>query len=143
MGDSVMPGNIGAARAFFEACEIGQGWAACAPYCSADASFSAQAEAIADISTLQAYAEWMKGLLTILPDGAYRLTSFAEDSERDSVVATAVFTGTHSGADGPVPATGKAAESDYGYVMQFEGGKISHMTKIWNSDWALKQLGWS
>src|ERR1041384_3364178 len=32
------------ARAFFDACETGQGWAACSAYCQPDASFSAQAE---------------------------------------------------------------------------------------------------
>jgi hypothetical protein len=28
-------------------------------------------------------------------------------------------------------------------VMQFEDGKISHMTKIWNAGWAMKELGWT
>jgi len=27
-------------------------------------------------------------------------------------------------------------------VMEFQDGKISHMTKIWNAGWALKELGW-
>jgi hypothetical protein len=26
--------------------------------------------------------------------------------------------------------------------MEFDDGKISHMTKIWNSGWAMKELGW-
>jgi len=28
------------------------------------------------------------------------------------------------------------------YVMQFDGDKIHHMTKIWNDGYSLKQLGW-
>jgi hypothetical protein len=28
-------------------------------------------------------------------------------------------------------------------VMQFERGKIAHMTKIWHSGLALKELGWA
>jgi hypothetical protein len=28
-------------------------------------------------------------------------------------------------------------------VMQFEDGKISRMTKIWNAGMAMKDLGWS
>ena len=33
--------------------------------------------------------------------------------------------------------------ADYVYVMQFNGGgKIAHMTKIWNDGIALKQAGW-
>ncbi len=27
-------------------------------------------------------------------------------------------------------------------MMEFQDGKISHMTKIWNAGWALKELGW-
>lgn len=138
-----MSGNLETALAFFEACETGQGWEGCQPYCHADASFAAQAGAIADITTLSAYADWMRGLLTMLTDGSYELTAFAEDPQRGTVVACAVFTGTHNGAAGPVPATGKTARSDYAYVIGLSDGKVSHMTKIWNDGWALKQLGWA
>src|SRR6188474_391212 len=31
----------------------------------------------------------------------------------------------------------------YVYVMQFDGDKIRHMTKIWNDAISLKQLGWA
>ncbi len=27
-------------------------------------------------------------------------------------------------------------------MIEFEDGKISHMTKIWNVGWAMKKLGW-
>jgi hypothetical protein len=43
----------------------------------------------------------------------------------------------------PVPPTGKSTRTDYVYVMQFTGDKISHMTKIWHSGLALKELGWA
>jgi hypothetical protein len=33
--------------------------------------------------------------------------------------------------------------TDYVYVMQFQGEKISHMTKIWNSELDLKEIGWA
>jgi hypothetical protein len=68
--------------------------------------------------------------------------SFAADEERGNVIAFAVFHGTHTG-DGPVPPTGKTARADYVYVMEFEGDRIRHMTKIWNSGITLKQLGWA
>jgi predicted ester cyclase len=138
-----MASNIETALAFFEACETGQGWAGCEAYCHADAGFAAQSGAIAQIATLADYAEWMKGLLVILPDGAYELTAFAEDAARETVVATAVFTGTHTGEGGPVPPTGKTTTSDYVYVIKFSEGKVSHMTKVWNDGWALQQLGWA
>ena len=138
-----MASNIDTATAFFEACETGRGAAGIAPYSHAAATFSAQSGAIADIATLADYADWMKGLLSILPDGAYELTGFAEDTARDAVIASAVFTGTHTAEGGPVPATGQAAQSDYVYVIKFTDGKVSHMTKVWNDGWALKQLGWA
>jgi hypothetical protein len=42
-----------------------------------------------------------------------------------------------------MPPTGKTTRTDYVYVMQFTGDRISHMTKIWNSGHALKELGWA
>ena len=131
------------ASQFFDACETGQGWAGCRQYCHDGATFSAQARALAGVETLEQYADWMKGLFTPVPDAAYELRSFAEDEERATVVAYAVFRGTHTGDGGPVPPTGKRIEADYVYVMQFDGDKISHMTKIWHSGLVMKDLGWA
>ena len=131
------------ALAFFDALDTGQGWEACSTYCTPDASFEAQAEPLAEIHSLADYAEWMKGMMSVLPDGHYEMKSFATDAVRQSVVAYAVFYGTHAGDGGPVPPTGKSASSDYVYVMEFEGDKIRHLTKIWNAGWALRQLGWA
>jgi hypothetical protein len=33
-------------------------------------------------------------------------------------------------------------KTDYVYVMEFEGEKIRHMTKIWHAGLAMKELGW-
>jgi len=130
------------ARGFFEACEAGKGWEACAPFCAPDASFSAQAEPLSGITTLAAYADWMKDLVGFMPDARYDLKSWAIDTERKNVSAYARFLATHTGEGGPCPPTGKSVESDYVYVMCFEGDKISHMTKIWNSGYALQEVGW-
>ena len=59
------------------------------------------------------------------------------------MVASAVFHGTHTGAGGPGEPTGRTAASDYAYVMQFDGDRIAHMTKIWNDTESLKVLGWA
>ncbi len=131
------------AQAFFEACETGQGWETCKTWCAADATFSCQADALAETKTLAAYCDWMQGLLTPVPDGTWELTAFAWDEERQTVVATAKFHGTQTGEGGPVPPTGKVVVSDYAYVMRFEGDKIAHMTKIWNDVHALRGLGWA
>jgi predicted ester cyclase len=131
------------ARAFFDACETGKGWEACSAYCQPDASFAAQAEPLADVHTLKDYTEWMKGLLGFMPDGRYEVKSFATDADRKNVCAYGVFSGTHTGSGGPMPPTGKSTSTDYVYVMEFEDGKIRHMTKIWNSGLAMKDLGWT
>ena len=131
------------ARQFFEACETGQGWDACKAYCASDATFSAQAGALADVSTLEGYCEWMKNLLTPIPDGRYELKFFAADEADETVAAVAVFHGTQTGPGGPVPPTGKEVAADYVYHMVFEDGRIRHMTKIWNDSISLQQLGWA
>jgi len=131
------------AKGFFDACETGKGWAGCSAYCHPGAGFSSQAEPLADVHTVEGYTEWMKGLLVIVPDGSYVVKSFATDHERGHVCAYGVFSGTHSGPGGPVPPTGKRASADYVYAMEFEDGKISHMTKIWNAGWTLRELGWA
>lgn len=138
-----MSKNYQQAKLFFEACETGKGWEQCKAYCHAGATFSAQSGAIADIDKLEGYTEWMKNLLTPIPDGHYELKSFSEDEERQCVTAFAVFHGTQTGPGGPVDPTGMTISADYVYAMQFEGGLIQHMTKIWNDGISLKQLGWA
>lgn len=128
---------------FFDACETGRGWDVCKAFCHDDASFSAQADALADIATLEGYVEWMKNLLVPLPDGNYDLKSFATDTENNIVVACAVFNGTHTGDGGPVPPTNQKATADYVYCMKFDGDRITHMTKIWNDGITLRELGWA
>ena len=137
-----MTDNLGQAKLFFEACETGKGWEGCKAYCHPDATFSAQAGVLSDIDTLQGYTEWMKSLLTPIPDGRYELRFFGVDEERHCVAVYAVFHGSHTGSGGPVEATGKTIAADYVYAMQFEGNLIRHMTKIWNDTNSLQQLGW-
>ena len=66
------------------------------------------------MTTLKDYADWMKALRVFVPDGSYETKALALDEERNSV-----------------------------HVMDFEDGKIKHMTKIWNAGWAMKELGWA
>ncbi len=130
------------AERFFDVCETGGGWEACREFCHPEATFSAQVGVLEGVETLESYTEWMKGMLTPIPDGSYELRSFAVDEDRHNVSAYAVFTGAHTGEGGPVPPTGNSFEADYVYVMQFDGDRIRHMTKIWNDGISLKQLGW-
>jgi hypothetical protein len=138
-----MSNTIEKARDFFEACETGKGWDECKAYCTPSATFSAQTGALTGIDTVEGYTEWMKNLLTPIPDGHYELKSFSEDVERQCVTAFAVFHGTQTGPGGPVDPTGKTIAADYVYAMELEGGLIKHMTKIWNDGISLEQLGWA
>lgn len=131
------------AKAFFDACETGKGWTVCSAYCTPNATFSAQAEPLLQVKTLAEYTDWMKAMLTVLPDARYEVKSFGTDHERNNVAAYGVFYGTHTGQGGPVPPTNRTVSTDYVYIMQFEGDRIDHMTKIWNSGMALKDLGWA
>lgn len=138
-----MPSMAETAKKFFDACDQGKGWAVCREYCSPDATFAAQAEPLAEIGTLEQYTDWMKALLTVIPDGRYEVRSFAVDDERRNVSAYGIFTGTHTGQGGPVPPTGKSIRTDYVYVMFFGGDKIRHVQKIWHAGLAMKELGWA
>lgn len=130
------------AEKFFEACESGKGWEGCKQYCRPGATFSAQAAALTGVNTVEAYTNWMKGMYGPMPDARYEIRSFAVDERRNNVAAFGVFRATHTAAGGPVPPTGKSLSADYVYVMDFDGDKIKHITKIWNDAHSLTQLGW-
>jgi predicted ester cyclase len=132
-----------AARAFADACDTGKGWEVCKEWCTDSATFSCQADALAEITTVEGYVGWMKGLLTPIPDGRYELKGLAADEGRGSVLVFSVFHGTQTGEGGPVPPTGNPIAADYVYSMEFDGDKIRHITKIWNDGHSLKQLGWA
>lgn len=131
------------AMTFFDACETGKGADVCAAWCHDDATFSCQADALAEVNTLAAYTQWTQGILGPIPDGHYEMVGFATDEERNTVIVAAVFHGNQTGDGGPVPPTGQSVATEYVYVMKFDGDKIRHMTKIWNDGHALKQLGWA
>jgi predicted ester cyclase len=131
------------AQKFFDACETGKGWQGCQQYCTPTATFRSEATPLAGMTTLAEYTNWMQGMFTLIPDGSYQIKSFATDAARSNVAAYGIFSGTHTGEGGPVPPTGKRVDTDYVYVMEFDGDKIKHMTKIWNDGVALKALGWA
>ena len=131
------------AKVFFDACEGGEGWDTCKQWCHPDAGFSCQADALAEVNTVEGYTEWAKAILTPIPDLRPDIQAFATDTERNSVAVYSIVRGTQSGEGGPVPPTGKTVAADYVYVMNFDGDKIRHMTKIWNDGHSLRQLGWA
>lgn len=128
---------------FFDACETGKGWEVCKQWCEPHATFRAQCDALDGVSTLEDYTNWMHGIAQTMPNAGYEIISFGIDDERGSVCAAATVRGTHTAEGGPVPPTGKSTASDYCYVIEFDGDRISHMVKVWNDGYALRELGWA
>jgi hypothetical protein len=130
------------AKQFFEACETGEGLGGMPSPLHTQCELLGPSRAAGRNSNPPGIADWMKGLLSFMPDGHYAVKSFATNDDRNSVCAYGVFSATHTGQGGPCPPTGKSTTTDYVYVMDFAGDKIRHMTKIWNAGWAMKELGW-
>ena len=134
--------NSSTTMTFFDACETGKVWQACQDYCHQNASFEAQADALAEVTTLEGYCEWMKAMYTPMPNAHYEMRQFNFDEDSNSALAFAVFHGTHTGEGGPVSPTGNSTASHYVYHIVLDGDRIRHVTKIWNDGFALAELGW-
>jgi hypothetical protein len=76
---------------FFAACETGKRWEGCKTYRAPNATFAAQAEPLAGIKTLAEYADWMKGLMTSVPDGSYEVRSLATIASETTSLPTMSF----------------------------------------------------
>lgn len=131
------------AKNFFHNCESAKGWDACKNYVSENAKFNAQSEPLVEVTAIKEYVEWMAGLVSIMPGCSYEIKASAYDEDNNTAIFFAVFTGIHSGEGGPIPPTNKTTNSDYVYSLKMNAdGKVESMTKIWNSSWALRELGW-
>ena len=129
---------------FFEACEAPLGWEGCKQYVQEGALFSAQSEPLVEISSVQAYCDWMHGFGTVIsPEGSYELHSSSYDESSNTAIFFATYHGKHTGEGGPVPPTNKETHTDYVYIIKMgDDSKVSEMTKVWNAPWAMKELGW-
>lgn len=133
------------AKEFFDACEAPAGWDGCKQYVADGASFTAQCEPIAEMTTIEEYADWLKGFGTVTAPGArYELHASAFDESTNTAVFFATYHAKHTGEGGPVPPTGKETHSHYVYsITMDDDGKVTKMIKIWNPTWALSELGWT
>lgn len=132
------------AKKFFVACEASEGWEGCQPYVAEGATFRAQSEPLTDVTTVQAYCDWMAGLGRItLPGSSYDLHAGAFDETTRTAMFFATFNARHTGEGGPVAPTNKETHTDYVYVLQMnDENKVASMAKVWNASWAMKELGW-
>lgn len=132
------------AQEFFNACEKPLGWAGCKQYVADGATFVAQSEPLADINTVEGYCDWMFGFGTITsPQGTYELHTSSYDESTRTATFFATYHGKHTGDGGPVPPTNQETHSHYVYVLTMnEQNQVSHMVKVWNAPWAMRELGW-
>ena len=147
--------NLDQAKVFHDKLERGDGWEICKYYCDVNATFQSQASvcqppvaAEPDLGgSLENFAEWMKMSATqLMPDCYFtdRISTYDEDSK--TAIISLVFHGKHTktpeGAPLPPP-TNKSIACDCVYKIHFNNmGKIDHVVKIWNFEWAAKELGW-
>jgi len=133
-----------AAKKFFEACETAKGWAGCKQYVVDGAPFAAQSEPLMDVTTVEAYCDWMGGLGSVTAPGAtYDLHVACYDESTRTAVFFATYHAKHTGDGGPVPPTQKETHSEYVYFLTMnDDNKVASMKKVWNASWALRELGW-
>ena len=133
------------ARAFFDSCESGEGWAGCQQYVADGATFSAQCEPLAEMTGIEEYTEWMAGFIAgVAPGASYDVHVSAFDESTNTAVFFATFNGKHTADGGPVPPTNKETHSHYVYSLTMDDdGRLCKMVKIWNPTWALAELGWT
>jgi hypothetical protein len=132
------------ARNFFRNCESGKGWDACKDYVQGNGKFDCQSEPFAEVKEIKDYTEAMAGLANAtMPGSSFEIHASALDENTNTVLVFATFIGTHSGEGGPIPPTNKTTNSHYVFAMQMnDQDLVQSMTKIWNSSWAFKELGW-
>jgi hypothetical protein len=133
------------AKKFFTACEAPLGWEGCKEFVAEGASFQAQSEPLATIATVEAYTNWLHGLVhAALPGATYEVHATSYDEATRTALFFATFHATHSGAGGPVPATNQQTHTHYVYALTMDANnRVERMVKIWNAPWALRELGWA
>lgn len=129
---------------FFRNCEGAKGWEACKEYVADNATFNAQSEPMAELTQVKEYVDAMAGLGTVtLAGSSFQIHTSSFDKENNTAMIFATFTGTHVGEGGPISPTNKTTNSHYVFVIKMNSeGKVEHITKIWNSSWAFRELGW-
>jgi hypothetical protein len=132
------------ATKFVQACDGNLGWEGCKDYVVDGAPFVVQAEALAEVKTVEAYCDWLAGLdKGPLKGNSCTLHSSSWDEANRTAIFFKTYTATHSGEGGPVEATGKATNSDYVYALTMnEDAKVAKLHKVWNAPYCLKELGW-
>lgn len=92
-----------------------------------------------DVRNLEQFKAFMSGFGAVFPDFVQTITHLIADGDRVAVWAHCA--GTQTGPMGPLPASGRKAEFDFGMVLRVADGKIAEWWVTWDNVALLTQLG--
>ena len=92
-----------------------------------------------DVRSLEQFKEFLRQDAAAFPDNVQTFTHVVAEGDQVGVFAT--YEGTHQGALGPIPPTGKRAKFNFAGVFRVEDGKLAEFWITWDNMTILAQLG--
>lgn len=92
-----------------------------------------------EIRSLAQFKEFLRQFASSFPDNVQTFHRMVADEGQVAVWAT--YEGTHLGAMGPIPATGKRLCFEFATHMRIEHGRIAELWTLWDNVDILRQLG--
>ncbi len=91
------------------------------------------------VTSRDEFVQLQETFLTSFPDQRVSIEQLI--AERDRVAALAIYTATHTGPMGDVPATGRAVRAPFLAIFRIEAGRIAELWVEWDNVAMLTQLG--
>jgi steroid delta-isomerase-like uncharacterized protein len=98
-----------------------------------------QATPDVNVRSREQFKQFLIDYTAAFPDNVQTFTHVVAEGDQIGVFAT--YEGTHTGPMGPVPATGKKVNFDFGGVFRVENGKLAEFRITWDNMTILGQLG--
>jgi steroid delta-isomerase-like uncharacterized protein len=98
-----------------------------------------QATPDVNVGSREQFKQFLIDYTAAFPDNVQTFTHVVAEGDQIGVFAT--YEGTHTGPMGPVPATGKKVNFDFGGVFRVENGKLAEFWLTWDNMTILGQLG--
>ena len=92
-----------------------------------------------DVRSLDDFKEFLRNDAAAFPDNVQTITHIVAEGDQIGIFAT--YAGTHLGALGPFPPTGRRAEFNFAGVFRVENDKIAEFWITWDNMTILAQLG--
>lgn len=130
------------------ACDGGKGWEACRDRCVPDATFSCHNDTLGSMATLQEYADFIAFFGRACPNATWTTHDVFWDGTTHTAFFHCTYHVTHTVSVpglGPETPTLRSSDANYCYIIRTDPnrqGKITHVQKLWNDAWLLRDLGW-